>query len=153
MNEVDIIGGFPEQSLNCKGCGKSLLIENAWMTDGCPCNSRLGINSMNETRWRLLMQLQQQQSREIERLREIETAARALIYEMKSTCGCGYNINDCHCGNTPRSQNEVLADLYTMIGRLSDSIGAIDREEQQPADTAGEKSEPLPPHTFLKGSQ
>lgn len=64
----DIIGGFPYAEPNCKGCGKQLTIENAWMTDGCPCNTPLGINSMNETRWRLLMDLQQQQSREIERL-------------------------------------------------------------------------------------
>lgn len=58
---ADIIGGFPWASPNCAGCGQPLLIENAWMTDGCTCNSPLGINSMNETRWRLLMQLQQQQ--------------------------------------------------------------------------------------------
>lgn len=63
---ADVIGGFTQTSLNCAGCGKRLLIANAWMTDGCPCNSRLGINSMNETRWRLLMQLQQEQSRELE---------------------------------------------------------------------------------------
>lgn len=59
---TDIIGGFPYADPNCKGCGKPLAIENAWMTDGCPCNSELGINSMNETRWRMLMQLQQRQS-------------------------------------------------------------------------------------------
>lgn len=28
----------------CKGCGKPLLPGNAWMTDGCPCNSPLGCN-------------------------------------------------------------------------------------------------------------
>lgn len=57
---ADTIGGFPFAHPNCSGCGKPLMLENAWMTDGCPCNSRLGINSMNETRWRLLMELQQQ---------------------------------------------------------------------------------------------
>ena len=62
---ADIIGGFPETDPNCKGCGKPLTIENAWMTDGCPCNTALGVNSMNETRWRLLMNLQQQQSRDL----------------------------------------------------------------------------------------
>lgn len=67
--DVDVIGGFPERSDNCKGCGNPLLLGNAWMTDGCPCNSPLGVNSMNETRWRLLMQLQQIQSREIETLK------------------------------------------------------------------------------------
>lgn len=61
---ADVIGGFPYADPNCKGCGKPLAVDNAWMTDGCPCNSELGINSMNETRWRLLMQLQQQQSRQ-----------------------------------------------------------------------------------------
>lgn len=61
--EVDVIGGFQYADPSCKGCGKPLAIENAWMTDGCPCNAPNGINSMNETRWRLLMQLQQRQSR------------------------------------------------------------------------------------------
>jgi hypothetical protein len=60
---ADIIGGFPYADPNCKGCGKPLTIENAWMTDGCPCNTALGVNSMNETRWRLLMQLQQRLER------------------------------------------------------------------------------------------
>lgn len=68
MAETDTIGGFPEASDNCAACGQPLLIENAWMTDGCRCNSPLGVNSMNETRWRLLMQLQQQQSHELEKL-------------------------------------------------------------------------------------
>lgn len=65
----DVIGGFPYASPTCKGCGNPLSIENAWMADGCPCNAQLGVNSMNETRWRLLMQLQQQQSRELEQLK------------------------------------------------------------------------------------
>lgn len=65
----DIIGGFPFADPNCKGCRKPLTVENAWMTDGCSCNSSLGINNLNETRWRLLMQLQQQESREIEQLK------------------------------------------------------------------------------------
>lgn len=57
--ETDIIGGFPYADPYCKGCGKPLTLEHAWMTDGCPCNHVLGVNSMNETRWRLLMLLQQ----------------------------------------------------------------------------------------------
>ena len=61
----DVIGGFPVVQQNCLGCDKPLTVENAWMTDGCPCNSELGVNSLNETRWRLLMQLQQQQSKEL----------------------------------------------------------------------------------------
>lgn len=69
MGECDCIGGFPTKSPNCAGCGEPLMVTNAWMTDGCPCNSPLGVNSMNETRWRLLMQLQQEQARQIERLR------------------------------------------------------------------------------------
>lgn len=63
-----VIIGFPMVSDNCAGCGKPLLIENSWITDGCPCNSGLGVNSMNETRWRLLMQFQQDQSRKLEAL-------------------------------------------------------------------------------------
>ncbi len=69
--DVDTIGGFSEARPDCRGCGQELVIENAWMTDGCPCNSALGVNSMNETRWRLLMELQQQQSRENEKLKQL----------------------------------------------------------------------------------
>lgn len=60
--DADFIGNFPHARPNCAGCGEPLLIENAWMTDGCPCNTPLGVNNDNETRWRLLMQLQQRQS-------------------------------------------------------------------------------------------
>jgi len=63
--DADIIGGFPTVDPNCAGCGKPLTQENAWMTDGCPCNHPLGCNNQNETRWRLLMQLQQAQSRDL----------------------------------------------------------------------------------------
>lgn len=66
----DVIGGFPCIDPECAGCGEPLKLENAWMTDGCPCNSMLGCNSLNETRWRLLMELQQQQSRKIEALQK-----------------------------------------------------------------------------------
>ena len=69
MTDVDTIGGFPVIKPNCLGCGEPLVIENAWMTDGCPCNSKLGCNSMNETRWRLLMRLQQKQAHELESLK------------------------------------------------------------------------------------
>lgn len=64
----DVIGGFPFVHPDCRGCGKPLTVENAWMADGCPCNSELGVNNFNETRWRMLMQLQQNQSRENEQL-------------------------------------------------------------------------------------
>lgn len=70
MADVDVIGGFPDVDPNCKGCGQPLMEENAWMTDGCPCNLTLGINSMNETRWRLLMRLQQRQSYALSMIRE-----------------------------------------------------------------------------------
>lgn len=63
MSNIDMIGGFQTVDPNCAGCGQPLTVENAWMADGCPCNSPLGVNNMNETRWRLLMQLQQRQSR------------------------------------------------------------------------------------------
>lgn len=29
---------------NCNGCGAPLKPENAWMEDGCPCNSPRGVN-------------------------------------------------------------------------------------------------------------
>jgi hypothetical protein len=84
-NRADVIGGLPEVDPNCKGCGKQLTLENAWFTDGCPCNTPLGINNMNETRWRLLMNLQQQQSREIERLQAEVAAKDAKLAECRDT--------------------------------------------------------------------
>jgi hypothetical protein len=74
--DADVIGGFPLTQPNCLGCGKTLLLENAWMTDGCPCNHGLGVNNFNETRWRLLMQLQQQQSHRL-----VEAEAKVLELE------------------------------------------------------------------------
>lgn len=55
----------PEQP--CFGCGEKLLIENAWMEDGCPCNTPAGVNNHNLYRWRLLHELQQRQSHELEK--------------------------------------------------------------------------------------
>ena len=68
--QTDVIGDFPIVDPNCLGCGKPLLLENAWMTDGCPCNTPLGVNNQNETRWRLLMRLQQDQSCELAALKK-----------------------------------------------------------------------------------
>lgn len=65
-----IIGGFALADPNCKGCGKPLTIDNAWMTDGCPCNTPLGINNPNGTRWRLLMELQQRQAHKLEEIKK-----------------------------------------------------------------------------------
>lgn len=36
------------RSMECRGCGKQLLEENAWMEDGCPCNSPKGCNDGNQ---------------------------------------------------------------------------------------------------------
>jgi hypothetical protein len=77
MTAGDCIGGFPYAELNCRGCGKPLSIDNAWMTDGCPCNTPLGVNSMNETRWRLLMMLQQREARYTESLERAGDALKA----------------------------------------------------------------------------
>ena len=60
----------------CNGCGKPLEVANAWMEDGCPCNTRAGVNDDNLHRWRLLHQLQQQQSTESQR--RIEALTEAL---------------------------------------------------------------------------
>lgn len=46
----------------CRGCGKALVVENAWMEDGCPCNTPAGVNNLNLYRWKLLHDLQQQHS-------------------------------------------------------------------------------------------
>lgn len=62
--------------MNCNGCGEPLKVENAWMVDGCPCNSPEGCNSTNETRWRMLHELQQRQSHELHDATAALTAAR-----------------------------------------------------------------------------
>ena len=49
----------------CAGCGKPLLLENAWMEDGCPCNTPAGVNNLNLYRWKLLHDLQQKDSRDL----------------------------------------------------------------------------------------
>jgi hypothetical protein len=91
--EADIIGGFPISSPYCAGCGNKLNRENAWMVDGCPCNSELGVNNLNQTRWLFLMQLQQLQ------VVELETAKRILacipgkiIIKAKEKAGFGSRI-------------------------------------------------------------
>lgn len=87
---ADIIGGFEYAYPACLGCGRPLTIENAWMTDGCPCNSVLGVNNRNETRWRLLMQLQQQQSTAMEALgRENNTIKMILAKQAIPCLYCG----------------------------------------------------------------
>ena len=66
----------------CNGCGKPLLLENAWMYDGCPCNSPNGINDDNPRRWKLLWALQQKGARRIEELERERDAARAALVDM-----------------------------------------------------------------------
>lgn len=70
MSETtDSICGFPTYKPYCLGCKAPLLLEHAWMSEGCPCNSKAGCNTINGTRWRLLRDLQQQQSDDIDTLR------------------------------------------------------------------------------------
>lgn len=62
-----LMGGSDRYAVErpCTGCGKPLLLENAWMEDGCPCNTVAGVNNRNLYRWRLLHDLQQKQSHEL----------------------------------------------------------------------------------------
>ena len=62
----------------CYGCQQPLLLENAWMEDGCPCNTRAGVNNLNLYRWKLLHDLQQAQSHKLE-------AAQKRIEELEAT--------------------------------------------------------------------
>ena len=66
-HKIDFIGGFAINDPNCLSCKTPLTRENAWMTDGCPCNSPLGCYNENEYRWRLLMELQQDDSHKLTR--------------------------------------------------------------------------------------
>jgi hypothetical protein len=88
---TDYIGGFITRHPKCGYCGNVLLVENAWMTDGCPCNSPMGVNNSNETRWRLLMELQQKQAAELTTLRtrlaEVEAERDALKADQSLDAG------------------------------------------------------------------
>lgn len=63
----------------CAGCGKPLLLENAWMEDGCPCNTPAGINNHNLYRWRLLHELQQKGSHRIASLEAALQRSEAVV--------------------------------------------------------------------------
>lgn len=121
----DTISGFPVIGDNCAGCGKPLEVENAWMTDGCPCNSPLGVNSMNETRWRLLMDLQQRQSRENESLAKF----KAYVHARLDTAGVPTDPDSQHKAEGCRIGGRldiVLAGAVLGIGQSG--VGLIHRE-------------------------
>jgi len=146
--EADVIGGFIDRIPNCRGCGKPLTIENAWMTDGCPCNSPLGVNNANETRWRLLMQLQQQQSHELEKARTLNAEQAAKIADLESgtmntsnsvdvsfvrRClrGNKFPVGFVHRGVELEIRNEIerqLADKSDTIARLEKEVAAKNQQ-------------------------
>jgi hypothetical protein len=134
MMQADVIGGFEVVRPDCRGCGSALTVENAWMTDGCPCNSPLGVNSMNETRWRLLMELQQRQARELEecqkyhapRIAELERLnieAQNRIGDVLVVIG---DIEQCRC---------VEGDSITI---LCDNPEADDANKQSAVEASGD---------------
>lgn len=66
---------YEAASQPCGGCGKPLILINAWMEDGCHCNSPAGVNNTNLWRWNLLHKLQQRMSSELnlfEKRRELK---------------------------------------------------------------------------------
>lgn len=67
---ADYIGGFLFVDPYCAACKEPLRVANAWMADGCPCNSSLGVNNNNGTRWRFLVQLQRETAAELARCKE-----------------------------------------------------------------------------------
>lgn len=133
-NQADIIGGFPFVDPLCAGCGKELLIENAWMADGCPCNHPLGINNQNETRWRLLMMLQQRQQHQVERLKAQLDPAICRLQLPDGTVPT--DIENCaqgwkrayeavrELGNRQSREIENLRDMADAVGVLRD-IGSV----------------------------
>lgn len=64
----------------CYGCNKPLFLRNAWMEDGCPCNTPAGVNNRNLYRWKLLHDLQQKESSELTaRLEAAETENKRIL--------------------------------------------------------------------------
>lgn len=64
-----IVNALNATSPTCHGCGKPLAKENAWMEDGCPCNSPKGCNDGNQliSDWR--QDRIQELQHEVERLK------------------------------------------------------------------------------------
>jgi len=83
----DTIGNFPQVTNDCLGCGEPLQLVNAWMTDGCPCNTPLGVNNPNETRWRLLMELQQSGAKEVAKLKDEKSELLEALESIKKHQG------------------------------------------------------------------
>lgn len=76
---VGIIGTTLKASPKCLGCGEILLLCNAWMVDGCKCNSPLGVNDANRTRWELLLLAHRDRGYVIEKLEtSLEDARKEL---------------------------------------------------------------------------
>jgi hypothetical protein len=44
LTEAEALALLDKPQPLCKGCGNKLRPENAWMEDGCPCNSPKGVN-------------------------------------------------------------------------------------------------------------
>lgn len=112
--DTDIIGGFPIAQPHCLGCGKELLLENAWMTDGCPCNHVLGVNNQNETRWRLLIQLQQRTHSECEQLADKWRQRAGYLQQQEAGSVAINSLADQYSAG----KREVLMEAAAEIDRL-----------------------------------
>lgn len=117
---------FPVDDPNCRGCGKPLTVENAWMVDGCPCNSVLGVNVMNATRWRLLGTLQQNRALELEK-------ANAKIAELEAKAEESIDLEErwttTEAAEPKRSQRAaaIMGDDWVLKGAAGNVIDAANR--------------------------
>ena len=82
----------------CKGCGKLLLPENAWMTDGCPCNSPNGCNDPDplvETKASVH--------------RSAESTLRAQVAELESALAAAQEQQEKHAAIVSTLERELTA--------------------------------------------
>ena len=59
---IDILTREPDNmTIKCQGCNTPLDPVNAWMADGCPCNSPAGVNAgvLEDWRWFITQQNEQ----------------------------------------------------------------------------------------------
>lgn len=106
-NKSDFINGIVKAVVTaCFGCGNPMLNENAWMEDGCLCNTHKGINCRNPAR---VAQLEQY-------ARDIKEQANKDVAEIKIQLATAYQKEAESC-------DKALADLVRKIATETEPDG------------------------------
>lgn len=116
----------------CLGCCETLKTENAWMEDGCPCNSHAGCNDNNIGRWRLLHDLQQREHHRIaeltRQLAESVAACEAAKQAVINAAKVGLDMQDrfdAAVGQLAKMVGFDLPDDEPAFGWVEDVVSAV----------------------------